>query len=71
MLTADRQPFTVSQASVTRNIHEPSDIHSGLSSEVTFNGQVLADVIPDTCDFLLGKIIALFTGIYLQRIYYF
>jgi len=71
MLTADRQPFTVSQTSVARNIHKPSDIHGDLTPEISFDGQILVDIIPDTCDFLFGKIIASRRGIYFQSTYYF
>jgi len=53
MLTTDGQTFPVSQASVAGDIHESSYIHGSFAPEVTFNGKILVDIIPDTRNLLI------------------
>ena len=51
----------MSYPTVTADLNKSLDVKSGISSQVTFNGQVMVDIITDKSDLFLCKILA--TGV--------
>ena len=61
-LTTHRQPAAVTKATVAANVHQTLDVHGGLASQVTFDGEQ-CDLVADFFQIGIGQIVVGTSGV--------
>src|SRR6478736_2440216 len=55
-LTANRQPFAVTQTAIAAEIHQPLDVHRDFAAEIAFDDVIVVDGLANLDDFVFGQI---------------
>src|SRR5579871_1153135 len=55
-LTADRQPFAMTQPAIAAEIHQPLDVHRYLAAQIAFHDVVVVDGLANLDDFVFRQI---------------
>src|SRR5215813_6445693 len=55
-LTANRESFTMTQAPVAAEIHQPLDVHRDFAPEIAFDDIVAVDDLANLDDFVFGQV---------------
>tara|TARA_B100000676_G_C17930337_1_gene760510 strand:- start:94 stop:468 length:375 start_codon:yes stop_codon:yes gene_type:complete len=56
-LTIDRQPFTMPDAAVAPEVHQPLNIHRNFATKFTFDEIIVIDRLANSNDFIIGKLV--------------